>query len=809
MIRHPVFREWLLIVLLLLAGIGVAARFDWLVRLDHAAADLAMVLWARPAMPEVVIVGVDEASLAQIGRWPWRRAIQAALIEKVSAAQPAVIAYDVILSEPDRVDPASDQLLAAAIAKSGRVVVPVIPRIEDEQIFGESPPILPIRDAARSLAVIKSKTDVDGVMRTVQLYGGAGEAKYRLLGFEALVQSNAHADAVAALNIQLAAQKTIPQLPVSAATWVEDGTYRVPYAGPPGHFAVIPAINILRGDVPAMALKDKIILLGLTATGLGDEYPTPVSGGSRAMPGIEIHANVLQGIAEGIHLRASDATASAMLAALMVLVVMGGYLWLTPRASILLALAALLVLAVVTPLLFRYGMVWVSPVLAMVAVILSYPIWSWRKLEATQRYFDQELARLTSDPEVVLPLSVTPKKRVSGESRIPDVIAARIEAVTAATERLRNLKRFVSDTIEGMPTAALVANHDGRVILSNSAAERLLRPADDSASAPLSGRMLLDVLALVRPGDGTAWTTLLEQMRVATANANSIGSGEVVPMTVEAKTVSPATEYDCVVQFAPFYAHTGEATGLIVTIADITPLRESERRRDEALRFLSHDMRSPQASILTLLEMAKESPDAIPQAVLVERIGRYSRRTLNMADDFLRLAKAERARPADFQPLELTEVLMEAKDEAESIAHAKSIKVKTNFTVDEAWVSGDRDLVIRAVINLASNAVKYSPDHTTTTLSLVKVANNWRIDVADEGMGIAPENMSKLFQRFQRIHQAGQPVADGIGLGLVFVKTVIERMGGEVSVASQVIVEPGDAHGTTFSITLPAVAPVE
>ena len=220
MIRHPVFREWLLIVLLLLAGIGVAARFDWLVRLDHAAADLAMVLWARPAMPEVVIVGVDEASLAQIGRWPWRRAIQAALIEKVSAAQPAVIAYDVILSEPDRVDPASDQLLAAAIAKSGRVVVPVIPRIEDGQIFGESPPILPIRDAARSLAVIKSKTDVDGVMRTVQLYGGAGKAKYRLLGFEALAQSNAHADAVAALNIQLATQKTAPPLPVSAATRV-------------------------------------------------------------------------------------------------------------------------------------------------------------------------------------------------------------------------------------------------------------------------------------------------------------------------------------------------------------------------------------------------------------------------------------------------------------------------------------------------------------------------------------------------------------------------------------------------------------
>jgi signal transduction histidine kinase len=246
---------------------------------------------------------------------------------------------------------------------------------------------------------------------------------------------------------------------------------------------------------------------------------------------------------------------------------------------------------------------------------------------------------------------------------------------------------------------------------------------------------------------------------------------------------------------------------MIVTIADVTPLKESERRRDEVLRFLSHDMRSPQASIITLLEMVRDDPDRIPQATLLDRIGKYSRRTLTLADDFLRMAKAERAKSSDFVPIELTGILQDVADEAEDAARGKSIRVVLKAPQDEAWVRGDRDLLTRAVINLLSNAIKYSLDFTNVTIALshMDAPDRWRIDVSDEGFGVAPENMPRLFRRFQRIEQAGQPASDGIGLGLVFVKTVVERMSGEVQVSSQVMVNDGDPHGTTFSLLLPAI----
>jgi CHASE2 domain-containing sensor protein/nitrogen-specific signal transduction histidine kinase len=808
--KAPVQREWATILILLLLLVAVATRFDWFHRLDKQAYDWSMALWARPAILEVVIVGVDEASLQQIGRWPWRRAIQASIVDKISQAKPATIGLDVIYTEPDKVDANADALLAKAIARSGNVVLPVIPRVEEGAIYGEALPVSPIREAGVALAMIKSHTDADGVMRATYLRGGAGAAKYRLLGWEAMIVSGLFPGAIKASTLIESAPETDVKFAVpSASTWVSQSPFRIPYAGPPGHFTVIPAINILRGDVPDNALKGKIVLFGVTATGLGDEYPTPVSGQTRAMPGVEIHANVIQALAEGINLQVVGRIESAFFASALLLLVMGGYLRLSPRNSLLLVSSVMVFVVLFTLVVFRLAALWISPTLALIALAMSYPLWSWRKLEATQRYFDQELMRLADEPDVVPTSTLTLAPSINTrQSRLIDVFALRIDAITAATERLRSLKRFVADSIESLPIAAFVVDFNDKIMLSNTAADRLFH--HDSALPPpaLEGLQLAHVLAQLRPSEAMTWDEISAELH-QTLRADNMRNALIIiePITVEAKSIPPANDRDCVVQFAPLYSHTGVATGLIVTIADITPLRESERRRDEALRFLSHDMRSPQASIITLIDMARENPDSIARETLLERIGKYSRRTLNLADDFLRLAKAERAKPADFQHLELTEVLQDVVEEAEATAHAKLIRVAANIAVDEAWVMGDRDLLTRAVINLVSNAIKYSPDKTTVSISLIQADASWKIAVTDEGVGISPANMNLLFKRFQRLHQEGQPKADGIGLGLVFVKTVIERMGGEVNVESKVAAKEGDSHGTTFSITLVAIDP--
>jgi CHASE2 domain-containing sensor protein/signal transduction histidine kinase len=828
--RHPVLREWLVIALLLSMFTLFSLRGEWFSRIEQTAYDQALSLWQRPAQSDIVIVGIDDDSIQQLGRWPWPRVVHAKLLEKLTEADVKAVALDIVLSEPDK----QDQLLADAVRANGKVVLPLKQKINEGVTVGEALPTPLLAAAAARLAHISATFDSDGVVRRTFLRAGFRAPRHDLLAVATL--DVAEPDRVA--NIAVLRDRLANPPLSDTAVWSSEREYQIPFAGGSPHFKQVSYIDILRGDVPIDVLKNKIILVGATAAGTGDEFPTPLSGDgstnasgqsreARAMPGIEIHANIIQGLREGINIREAPFATTATISLILVLGLLAAFLWLSPSQSIILTASSCVIVIVGAALLFRLGQLWISPVVAFMAMVLAYPLWSWRKLQATQRYFDEELSRLQSERSVVSPEAA---KRIlpqfAAAAFMPDVVEQRIASVRDATQRLRNLNRFVADSLESLPEAALVTDFNGRVMLANSSADRLfgfskLPPAtNDNINAnirlstasdieqPLEGRDVFELMRSFKHDSDKSWRELWAD---ASENSRTIS----IEARVANQTVGKAADdLEYLVQIAPSMSHTGVHTGTILTLTDISPLRESERRRDEALRFLSHDMRSPQASIITLLEMQRDDPESMSFEKLMERIDRYAKRTLNLADDFLRLAKAERSKPQDFAPLELSGLLQDAVEEAWSLASAKRISVKSNTPEDDAWVSGDRDLLTRVLMNLLSNAIKYSPPNTTVTCSLRREDKNWVIDVADQGYGISEANMSKLFTRFVRLHEEGQPEEEGIGLGLVFVKTVVTRHNGSIGVKSRVArygaedanamsaVESTD-HGTTFSVTLP------
>jgi signal transduction histidine kinase len=246
-------------------------------------------------------------------------------------------------------------------------------------------------------------------------------------------------------------------------------------------------------------------------------------------------------------------------------------------------------------------------------------------------------------------------------------------------------------------------------------------------------------------------------------------------------------------------------TGWIVSIIDISPIRAAERSRDETLRFLSHDMRAPQASILALMELQHDPASALPQDELFSRIEKATRKTLGLADNFVQLARAEsqeyRLEEVDFQ-----DMLFDATDEMWSLAKSKNIELVTDIPEDDYPVQADRPLMTRALVNLLSNAINYSPpgSRVTCTMHLQNALEGMQIlcSIRDQGYGIAPGDQIKIFRRFQRLEVPNQPRHEGIGLGLVFVKTVIERHQGTIDFASKI------DEGTEFTIMLPAAEAV-
>ena len=236
--------------------------------------------------------------------------------------------------------------------------------------------------------------------------------------------------------------------------------------------------------------------------------------------------------------------------------------------------------------------------------------------------------------------------------------------------------------------------------------------------------------------------------------------------------------------------------GWLLTLVDLTDMRRAQLQRDEAMNFISHDIRAPNASILTLLEMQRAYPGRMQDDALMQRIERYARASLDMAENFVKLASAE-TQEYRMAPLDLVAVLAETVDDIWALASERGVEVTIANAPDTAPIVGDRALLSRALANMLNNAVKFSPEEGTVQCSIVQRGAHWIVSVRDEGPGIAPELQGQLFAPFQRLHDRSHPAIGGVGLGLALVHTVIHRHGGTLEVDSDV------GQGAEFRLVLP------
>ena len=810
-------RDWLSIV----AGlILLALALGWqngLGRLDQTLYDKLLSATAQPHRDDIIIIAIDDFSLQQLGRWPWPRDRHAQLISQLSKARPRAIGLDLILTEPENrgiAIGAGDAALQAALEASGVAILPVVIANPGTGLAAGLP-AAPLAAAAHALGHINLEHDSDGVVRSVFLQEGPTGSWWPhfalALSRSAPIAAGATTAAAPATGAAAAGSLTAKPGSVGAiiatpavprdtnSVWQRAVPLFIPFAAS-GEFQSVPYVSVLRGEVSAEFFRDKYVLVGATALGLGDAYPTAVSGNAGAMPGIEIHANILASLLDGRAIRIAPPGLTALLSTLPVLLALVGFLLLSPRLALLIA-ATLLVLTLAASFVALRAGIWIAPSAAVIALLLSYPLWSWRRLEAAITYLGQEFIRLDHEPHL-LPEPATGARHEA----IEDVLERRINAMKNAARRVRELRKFVSNSLDNLPDATLVTDVNGQVLLANRHANLYFCPqAADDAEGLLgaSALMLLARLQAPQPIDLPAnvnfhWSSLLDLGHVGTL-ANGVG-------------VTDAQQRDLLVKSAPCYSTAQVLTGWIVSLTDISTIRAAERSRDETLRFLSHDMRAPQASILALIELQIEPDSALPQPEFFARIEKASRRTLGLADNFVQLARAE-SHEYRLDEVDFRDLLFDATDEMWSLAKGKRIDIVTEM--DEALeypVEVDRALMTRALTNLLSNAINYSPlgARIVCTLQLAPApaaqgglqsppgALTWiACHVRDAGYGIALADQQKLFRRFTRVELPDQPRHDGIGLGLVFVKTVVERHLGTIGFVS----EPG--KGTCFTLSLP------
>lgn len=185
--------------------------------------------------------------------------------------------------------------------------------------------------------------------------------------------------------------------------------------------------------------------------GLGDAgTATPLSRDGRTTAGVEFGANVLQTLRAGTGIVPAAPALRLALGTLPLLAAFAGFLWLTPRRSLLLLVALWVGTLAASALALRIGAWWWPPSAALAVLTLAYPLWNWRRgPEATQRFLEQEFTRLMAEST---PLAREPALTLAATAG-GDPLQRRIDLVDAATTRVRDLRRLLTDTIAGLPDA--------------------------------------------------------------------------------------------------------------------------------------------------------------------------------------------------------------------------------------------------------------------------------------------------------------------------------------------------------------------
>ncbi|HEU5434299.1 MAG TPA: ATP-binding protein [Thermomicrobiales bacterium] len=342
--------------------------------------------------------------------------------------------------------------------------------------------------------------------------------------------------------------------------------------------------------------------------------------------------------------------------------------------------------------------------------------------------------------------------------------------------------------LDNLPAAVIIdARPDGAAELANAAAvELMLGPVAPAGAMPTYGRdfRLLDGEGQVVPEEDRPGRRAMR--------GDAIRNRQ---MTLER---SDGASIPVLVQAAPLRDGDGSIGGSVVVFQDVTRLREAEQLKDDFLSLVSHEFRTPLTAIqggARLLAAGSNEISGATRRELLDDVVQESERLTRMLGNMLSLAAIQAGRlEPETEPVLVAAVARQVALEVSgrSPGHRFVVDIPSGLPPAE----GDPSLLAQVLRNLYDNAVKYAPNGGDVVTTAQVDHERVRIDVRDQGVGIAPEHVSQVFERFRR--PGADPTVRGMGLGLYLSRLLVEAQGGTVFAGS-----PGPGLGATFTIILP------
>jgi PAS domain S-box-containing protein len=265
--------------------------------------------------------------------------------------------------------------------------------------------------------------------------------------------------------------------------------------------------------------------------------------------------------------------------------------------------------------------------------------------------------------------------------------------------------------------------------------------------------------------------------------------------------------------FGPEFSTSGRIETVLCITRDVTEqkrlehelrarmaeLAEADRRKDEFLATLAHELRNPLAPLRNGVEVLRRTRDATLSTRTLEMMERQLGQLVHLVDDLLDLARATSGKlQLRLQPVQLAAVVESAVEVARPLLDGRTHQLTVRLPEAPVELDGDPTRLAQAISNLLTNAATYTDPGGNILLTAERHADRLSIAVRDDGIGIAPEHLPRLFRMFSQVSPPLDRAQAGVGIGLALVKALVELHGGTVHAESE-----GPGRGSTFRIELP------
>lgn len=353
------------------------------------------------------------------------------------------------------------------------------------------------------------------------------------------------------------------------------------------------------------------------------------------------------------------------------------------------------------------------------------------------------------------------------------------EVIRLTHENLEQETKRLSSILSYMTDGVLATNRRGQIITINDMATKKLGVKRDE----VQNMSILDLLSISDEYDLRDLITNVPELTIDSQDEN----GEYLSLRV---------------RFALVRRESGFISGLVAVLHDTTEQDKEERERRLFVSNVSHELRTPLTSVKSYLEALDEGALSEPVAPDFVKVSlNETNRMMRMVTDLLSLSRIDNE--TSHLEVELTNFtafitfILNRFDKIKNQDETKKYEIIRDYPITPIWVEIDTDKLTQVIDNIMNNAIKYSPDGGTITVSIKTTDEQLILSIADEGLGIPKQDLPKIFDRFYRVDKARSRAQGGTGLGLAIAKEIIKQHQGFIWAKSEYGV------GSTFTIVLP------